>query len=69
MKQIEFSFDNDPKDDSRALDLVNKTNQFNLKIGRRRLEAEWRSRMQDPRSFLMTVSYRDRFGPSGKSPW
>jgi FkbH-like protein len=61
---IEFSFDKDPND-SRAFDLVNKTNQFNLN-GRRFGETEWRSRMQDPRTFLMTVSYRDRFGPLGK---
>ncbi len=61
---LEISFDKDPYD-HRAFELVNKTNQFNLN-GRRYGEAEWRSRIQDPRAFLMTASYRDRFGPLGK---
>ena len=52
-------------DDGRALELVNKTNQFNLN-GRRFSEAEWRSLFQQPGAFLLTAAYEDRFGPLGK---
>jgi FkbH-like protein len=52
-------------DDGRALELVNKTNQFNLN-GRRFSEAEWRSLFDRPGAFLLTASYQDRFGPLGK---
>lgn len=51
--------------DPRAFELVNKTNQFNLN-GRRVGEAEWRARLEDPATILMTVAYRDKFGPLGK---
>jgi len=51
--------------DARPLELINKTNQFNLN-GRRLTEAEWRARLEDPAAFTLTVSYRDRFGPLGK---
>jgi FkbH-like protein len=51
--------------DPRALELVNKTNQFNLN-GRRFTEGEWLARRQRPGSFLYLVSYRDKFGPLGK---
>jgi FkbH-like protein len=51
--------------DPRALELVNKTNQFNLN-GRRYTDDEWQSSLKDPRSVLMVVSYRDKFGPLGK---
>ena len=51
--------------DARALELVNKTNQFNLN-GRRVSEAEWRERLADPAAVLLTVAYRDKFGPAGK---
>ena len=61
---LQFSFDKHSAD-NRAFDLVNKTNQFNLN-GHRYGEAEWRSCIQNPGSFLMTVSYRDKFGPLGK---
>jgi len=61
---LQFCFDKDPAD-NRTFDLVNKTNQFNLN-GRRYGEAEWQSRIENPRSFLMTASYRDKFGPLGK---
>jgi FkbH-like protein len=47
------------------LELVNKTNQFNLN-GRRYTEASWHKYFLDPTSFLMTVSYKDKFGPLGK---
>jgi len=58
-----------PAEDSRVLELVNKTNQFNLN-GRRYTEQEWRRGLaglpDSESSFVMTVSYRDRFGPLGK---
>jgi len=51
--------------DGRALELINKTNQFNLN-GRRFSETEWKSYFEDPRTFLLTVSYEDRFGTLGR---
>jgi FkbH-like protein len=51
--------------DPRALELVNKTNQFNLN-GRRYTEAQWRALLERPGAFLLRVAYEDRFGPLGK---
>lgn len=51
--------------DQRALELVNKTNQFNLN-GVRYTEAEWQSLSRRQGAFLATVSYQDRFGPLGR---
>ena len=51
--------------DARALELVNKTNQFNLN-GRRFTEREWVEYLADPHAFLLTATYKDRFGPLGK---
>lgn len=51
--------------DPRCLELVNKTNQFNLN-GRRYTEAEWRESLEQEDAFLLTVSYRDKYGPLGK---
>jgi FkbH-like protein len=62
--EMTFSFNKSPLD-PRALELVNKTNQFNLN-GRRYTEASWHKYFLDPQSFLMTVSYKDKFGPLGK---
>jgi FkbH-like protein len=56
---------NPPQTDSRILDLVNKTNQFNLN-GVRHNEAEWRRYFDSQSSFLLLVSYEDKFGPLGK---
>jgi FkbH-like protein len=52
-------------ENTRAFELINKTNQFNLN-GRRMTEAEWIKRIQSPEDFLVTVSYRDKFGPLGR---
>ena len=52
-------------DDPRTLELVNKTNQFNLN-GIRYTEAEWRRLRQRPDAVLAAVSYQDKFGPLGK---
>jgi FkbH-like protein len=52
-------------EDSRGLELVNKTNQFNLN-GRRYSETEWRQFFEDPTAFLLTATYGDKFGALGK---
>lgn len=51
--------------DTRAFELVNKTNQFNLN-GRRYAESEWDCYLRREDTFIATVSYRDKFGPLGK---
>lgn len=56
---------NGPVTDSRVLELVNKTNQFNLN-GVRYTQAEWRRTIDSPNSFLLVVSYKDKYGPLGK---
>ncbi|HUI83767.1 MAG TPA: HAD-IIIC family phosphatase [Candidatus Binatia bacterium] len=48
----------------RVLELVNKTNQFNLN-GRRYTEADWRKLLSAPGAVWVAVSYEDRFGPLG----
>lgn len=62
--EITFAFSREPLD-PRALDLVNKTNQFNLN-GIRHTEASWHRLLSGPDAFLMVASYRDKFGPLGK---
>ena len=54
-----------PKGDTRAFELVNKTNQFNLN-GKRFSESEWSNFFRDPAAFVLAVSYKDRFGSLGK---
>jgi FkbH-like protein len=56
---------NPPATDKRVVELVNKTNQFNLN-GRRFTETEWQERLQVPGSFVLAISYQDKFGPLGK---
>ncbi len=56
---------NPPASDTRVLELVNKTNQFNLN-GRRHTEADWRKQLEHPGAFAIAVSYQDKFGPLGK---
>jgi FkbH-like protein len=51
-------------DHTRALELVNKTNQFNLN-GQRLTHSEWKSLLSHPGSFLLTAGYRDKYGPLG----
>jgi FkbH-like protein len=62
--EMSFNFSKSPLD-PRALELVNKTNQFNLN-GKRYTEASWHNYLLDPGSFLLVVSYTDKFGPLGK---
>jgi FkbH-like protein len=52
-------------EDSRALELINKTNQFNLN-GERLTDAEWMARLVDPASFFATATYEDKYGQLGK---
>ncbi len=51
--------------DGRALELVNKSNQFNLN-GDRYTESAWRALSQRERAFVATLAYDDRFGPLGR---
>jgi FkbH-like protein len=51
--------------DQRVLELVNKTNQFNLN-GIRFTEADWQARLVQPGAFTVVFSYDDKFGPLGK---
>jgi len=58
-------FDFSAADDPRALELLNKTNQFNLN-GIRYTEGDWNARLARPGALRVVVSYRDKFGPLGK---
>jgi FkbH-like protein len=51
--------------DERALELINKTNQFNLN-GFRYTEGEWREFLRDPATHVLVVEYADRFAKLGK---
>jgi FkbH-like protein len=51
--------------DSRALELVNKTNQFNLN-GVRFTETDWQMRLSQPDGVLAVLSYEDKFGQLGR---
>jgi FkbH-like protein len=62
--ELTLSLTKDVKD-SRALELINKTNQFNLN-GRRFTDGAWQQYLEGAETFVLTVSYRDRFGPLGK---
>jgi FkbH-like protein len=62
--QLELDFTKSPLP-PRALELVNKTNQFNLN-GHRFTEGEWINYLERPETILALASYRDRFGPLGR---
>jgi len=51
--------------DARALELINKTNQFNLN-GERFDEADWNAYLADSSTHLALVEYEDRFGKLGR---
>jgi len=57
---IDFAAGGEP----RVLELVNKTNQFNLN-GRRYTEADWRKLLSQSGAIVAAVSYEDKFGPLG----
>lgn len=48
----------------RSLELVNKTNQFNLN-GTRYSQLQWHARLAVPNSFAVNASYQDKYGPLG----
>jgi FkbH-like protein len=62
--QLTFAVD-DPDEETRAFELINKTNQFNLN-GRRYDEAAWSKLLKDFQTRLVTVSYKDKFGRLGR---
>lgn len=59
--ELTFKFN---KAGARELELINKTNQFNLN-GRRYTDGEWLAFLAAADSFLLSVSYKDKFGPLG----
>jgi FkbH-like protein len=61
----EISFSCGREQDSRAFELINKTNQFNVN-GRRLSERDFSRALSRPGGFLLTVAYKDKFGPLGK---
>jgi FkbH-like protein len=61
---LSIDFEPSPTD-GRVLELVNKTNQFNLN-GLRRTEADWQGQNQRGDSVTAVISYEDKFGPLGK---
>ncbi len=54
-----------PIDDTRAFELINKTNQFNLN-GKRYDQTAWSRLLRDSRTSVVTVSYEDKFGKLGR---
>ena len=54
-----------PPMEPRILELINKTNQFNIN-GRRYGEAEWRAFTERPETEVLLAEYRDKYGPLGK---
>lgn len=62
--RVEVQFAPDPAD-PRVLELVTKTNQFNLN-GRRPSEAAWRESLERPGAFVAVVSYEDKYGRLGR---
>ena len=54
-----------PPVEPRTLELINKTNQFNIN-GRRYGEAEWRVFTERPETEVLLAEYRDKYGPLGK---
>ncbi len=59
-----ITFDFSAAGEPRTLELVNKTNQFNLN-GRRWAPADWHKETSSDRSLTVAVSYEDKFGPLG----
>jgi FkbH-like protein len=48
-----------------VVELVNKTNQFNLN-GLRFTDGEWHEKAGDPNTVTLAIGYQDKFGPLGK---
>jgi FkbH-like protein len=60
--RMSLSFSNPPE--PRALELINKTNQFNLN-GRRYAESDWQRSLSRSGAMVVTAAYDDKFGPLG----
>ncbi len=58
------TFDFGANAEPRVLELVNKTNQFNLN-GTRYTQPDWQKLLSAPGAVLVAVSYEDKFGPLG----
>lgn len=58
------TFDFAAAGEPRVLELVNKTNQFNLNGGRY-TQPDWQKLLSSPGALLVAVSYEDKFGPLG----
>jgi FkbH-like protein len=61
--KVTFDSRKDPAN-KRLLELINKTNQFNLN-GIRISEGEWLKHLEDGDALVAGVSYEDKFGPLG----
>ncbi|WP_031494849.1 HAD-IIIC family phosphatase [Bryobacter aggregatus] len=61
---VSFDWRRDPGG-GRALELINKTNQFNLN-GKRISEGEWQRYMEEESTVCTVVSYQDKFGSLGR---
>jgi FkbH-like protein len=61
---VTFQWNTDPAD-KRPLELLNKTNQFNLN-GLRISEGEWQQMLSSQDRITAVISYQDKFGPLGK---
>jgi FkbH-like protein len=61
--RLTFDCRKDPAN-KRLLELINKTNQFNLN-GVRLSEGEWHKHLEDQSAMVAAVSYEDKFGPLG----
>jgi FkbH-like protein len=59
-----LTLDFDCADSTRAYELVNKTNQFNLN-GIRYTQSEWRRLVSEKNAVLVAAAYDDKFGPLG----
>ena len=59
-----ITFDLTAAGEPRVLELVNKTNQFNLN-GERYTQPDWKKLVTQPGAVLAAVSYEDKFGPLG----
>ncbi len=62
--ELTITFDKEPND-ARPLELINKTNQFNLN-GRRYTSTAWKKYLNSPDVFLIVIAYSDKYGSLGK---
>lgn len=62
--EARITFDFAAAANPRSLELVNKTNQFNLN-GTRYNQTEWQDSFGGPNAFAVSASYRDKYGPLG----